>query len=77
MKELVLKNLQILNRTITKSMLVYHTISASTRDQILAGMKEMDWENKNQYAVILTSIIKSGKTEKEIIERAAEAKTSL
>lgn len=77
MKEQALKSIQTLSRVGTKAMLVQHLISSSTQEKILSGMPEMSWEKKNQYAIILTSILKTSKTEDEVLKRAEEAKNFL
>lgn len=48
-----------------------------TRDTILEPMGKMDWPEKDRYAKELVTILKTSKSEAEIIKRAEQVRESV
>ena len=77
MKEQALKNFSNMNMELGVKVLVEKSISKLAIPTLLRPMQEMDWEAKSKYATTLESILKTSKTEEEVIQRAKEARMSL
>ena len=77
MQALAFQKLHELNRVIFPMILVDKSISEQTMTEIRTPMHSLDWEGKAKYADKLISILKTTKTEEEIIAKAKEALQSL
>ena len=73
MQKLDLVNLHEFGKNITLMCLVEKSLSEETRHQISVPMGKMNWEEKDKYATELNIILKTSKTEEEILQRAEEA----
>ena len=72
MRTLALKSLQDLRSIVYKKILVEKSISEDNMMRIYDPIGEMDWADKHRYASALNTILKTSRTEYEIIMRAEE-----
>ena len=70
-------SLHELNSEMTYCVLVKKIISREEMGTILTPMQQLDWKGKRAYADALIPIVKNGKSSKEILEKAKEAKGKL
>ena len=72
MKEKALESLQVLGNLFYEKCLGERSVSTSTRQKLLSGMPEMDWEEKYKRSEALIEILSTSKTEQEVLDRAAQ-----
>ena len=77
LKERALKSWQRMNQELAYRVLVEKSISESSTGTFLEPMQKMDWETMEKYCAELESILKTSKTEAEVIQKAEEARANL
>ena len=68
--EPVLNTFQKMSRQLLKKHLVEGLISKNTLDIVISPLEDMTLEQKLKYASQLTTILKTSKTEGEVLERS-------